>query len=178
MRHRLSLSETTASAASSTSCAPERSATETEPMDETQKELVRATFAKVAPIADQAGMMLYQNIFAMDPSLRRLFKTDIQSQARKVIGVLATAIAHLDRLDEVMPTVRELGRKHVAYGVSEKDYDTVGAALLKTLEAALGEAFTPAVRGAWAACYAAITNEMKAAAASACESDAQLAPAA
>ena len=49
--------------------------------------------------------------------------------------------------------------------MSAKDYDTGGIALLKTLEAALGEDFTPAVRGAWAACYEAIVGEMKAAAA-------------
>jgi hemoglobin-like flavoprotein len=135
------------------------------PMDQTQKELVRATFARIAPIADQAGAMLYENIFAIEPELRRLFKIDNATQGAKLMAVVKIAIANLDRLDAVMPTVRELGRKHIGYGVKEKDYDTGGVALLKTLEAALGDDFTPAVRGAWAACYEAIVGEMKAAAA-------------
>jgi hypothetical protein len=42
------------------------------PMDQTQTELVRATFARIAPIADQAGAMLYENMVAIDPDLRRL----------------------------------------------------------------------------------------------------------
>ncbi len=134
-------------------------------MDETQKALVRQTFDKIAPIADQAGLMLYDNIFAIDPSLRRLFKIDIETQGHKIMAVIATAIAHLDRLDEVMPTVRELGRKHVAFGVGPREYGIGGVALLKTLEQALGVDFTPEVRDAWAACYEALTGEMKAAAA-------------
>jgi nitric oxide dioxygenase len=133
-------------------------------MNEAQKQLVRATFAKIAPIADQAGMMLYQKMFAIDPDLRELFNIDIETQGAKLMAVLKIAIANLDRLDEILPTVRELGRKHVGYGVKARDYDTGGVALLATLEAALGEDFTPAVRGAWAACYEAIVGEMKAAA--------------
>ncbi len=134
-------------------------------MDETQKAHVRRTFDRIAPIADQAGLMLYDNIFAIDPDLRRLFKIDIETQGRKIMAVVATAVAHLDRLDEVMPTVRELGRKHVAYGVGPREYEIGGVALLKTLDEALGDDFTPEVRDAWAACYEALTGAMKAAAA-------------
>src|SRR5271157_3241864 len=92
------------------------------PMDQNQQALVRASFAKVAPIGDQAGAMLYENMFAIEPDLRRLFKIDIATQGAKLMAVLKTAIANVDRLDAVMPTVRELGRKHVGYGVTEKDY--------------------------------------------------------
>ena len=134
-------------------------------MDEGQKALVRATFAKIAPIADQAGTMLYEKMFAFDPELRGLFKIDIETQGAKLMAVFATAIANLHRLDEILPTVRELGRRHVAYGVKDRDYDTGGIALVETLEGALGDEFTPAVRNAWIACYEAIVGEMKAAAA-------------
>jgi hemoglobin-like flavoprotein len=134
-------------------------------MDEIQQALVRATFAKIAPISDQAGVMLYERMFAIDPDLRRLFAIDIEKQGAKIMAVLRVAIVNLHRLDEIMPTVRELGRRHAQYGVKDRDYDTGGIALLATLEAALGDEFTPAVRSAWAACYAALVGEMKAAAA-------------
>ena len=132
-------------------------------MDETQQALVRATFAKIAPISDQAGAMLYERMFAIDPGLRRLFAIDIETQGAKLMAVLKIAIANLHRLDEIMPTVRELGRRHAQYGVKDRDYDTSGIALLATLEAALGDEFTPAVRTAWRACYEALVGEMKAA---------------
>ena len=132
-------------------------------MDETQQALVRATFAKIAPISDQAGAMLYERMFAIDQGLRRLFAIDIETQGAKLMAVLKIAIANLHRLDEIMPTVRELGRRHAQYGVKDRDYDTSGIALLATLEAALGDEFTPAVRTAWRACYEALVGEMKAA---------------
>ena len=132
-------------------------------MDETQQALVRATFAKIAPISDQAGAMLYERMFAINPGLRRLFAIDIETQGAKLMAVLKIAIANLHRLDEIMPTVRELGRRHAQYGVKDRDYDTGGIALLATLEAALGDEFTPAVRTAWRACYEALVGEMKAA---------------
>ena len=134
-------------------------------MDETQQALVRASFAKIAPISDQAGAMLYERMFAIDPGLRRLFAIDIETQGAKLMAVLKIAIANLHRLDEIMPTVRELGRRHAQYGVKDRDYDTGGIALLATLEAALGDEFTPAVRTAWRACYEVLVGEMKAAAA-------------
>ena len=132
-------------------------------MDETQQALVRASFAKIAPISDQAGAMLYERMFAIDQGLRRLFAIDIETQGAKLMAVLKIAIANLHRLDEIMPTVRELGRRHAQYGVKDRDYDTGGIALLATLEAALGDEFTPAVRTAWRACYEALVGEMKAA---------------
>src|SRR5271169_4187408 len=99
-------------------------------MDDAQKDIVRTTFAKIAPIAGQAGTMLYEKIFALDPSLRSLFKIDIETQAVKIMSVFATAIANLDRLDQILPRVRELGRRHVGYGVRARDYDTGGIALM------------------------------------------------
>ena len=134
-------------------------------MDKAQQALVRATFARIAPISDQAGTKLYENMFAIDPDLRRLFKIDIETQGKKIMAVIKTAIDNLDRLDEILPTVRELGRRHVGYGVKDRDYDTGGVALMETLAAALGDDFTPAARDAWAVCYRALTGEMRAAAA-------------
>jgi hemoglobin-like flavoprotein len=62
---------------------------------------------------------------------------------------LRVAVAHLDDLDAVLPSVRELARRHVTYGVQPAHNDTVGAALLWTLERGLGDTFTDEVRVAW-----------------------------
>src|SRR6516164_7337312 len=118
-------------------------------MDETQKELVRATFARIAPIADQAAEMFYDRLFAIDPNLRPMFKNDMRKQGAMLMAVLATAVGNLHRLDQILPTVRELGRRHTGYGVRDKDYDKVAVALLSTLEAALRDEFTASVRDAW-----------------------------
>ena len=62
--------------------------------------------------------------------------------------------------------MEDLGRRHVGYGVADEHYDTVGAALLWTLEKGLGRAFTPEVKDAWATVYGVLATTMKNAAAS------------
>ena len=133
-------------------------------MDQEQQQLVKASFAKVTPIADTAAALFYDRLFATDPTLRPLFKGDMVVQGRLLITMIETAVENVQRFDEILPAVRDLGRRHAGYGVKAADYDTVAAALLGTLEQTLGAEFTPAVRDAWIAYYQTISGEMKAAA--------------
>jgi hemoglobin-like flavoprotein len=130
-----------------------------------QKSLVRESFAKVAPIAPAVAEMFYNRLFELDPSLRSLFKIDMKEQGRKLIAMIVTAVSNLDRLDEIIPAVQDLGRRHAGYGVLDAHYDTVANALLWTLEQRLGADFTPATKAAWTACYVVLAGEMKDAAA-------------
>ena len=113
-----------------------------------QKHLVRSSFAKVAPIAPVAAAMFYDHLFGLDPGLRPLFDGDMEEQGRKLMAMIATAVANLDTLDAIVPAVRNLGRRHAVYGVRDADYDTVAEALLWTLERGLGSEFDDVTRGA------------------------------
>ncbi len=130
-----------------------------------QKQLVQSSFAKVAPIADQAAALFYGRLFELDPALKPMFKGDISEQGRKLMSTLGVAVGSLDNLDALMPVLQNLGRGHVAYGVQDSHYDTVGAALLWTLEQGLGDGFTPDVKDAWTEVYTIVATVMKAAAA-------------
>jgi hemoglobin-like flavoprotein len=136
-------------------------------MTSEQKRLVQTTFAKVAPIADAAAGMFYTRLFELDPALKPLFTTDITEQGRKLMKMLGMAVNGLDRLDQLVPVVQQLGARHKQYGVMDEHYDTVAAALLWTLEQGLGPEFTPDVKEAWAAVYGVLASTMKEAAASA-----------
>jgi hemoglobin-like flavoprotein len=127
--------------------------------------LVRDNFAKVAPIAPAAAAMFYDRLFALDPGLRSLFKGDMAEQGRKLMAMIGTAVANLDRLGDIVPAVQALGQRHAGYGVTPGHYDTVANALLWTLEQGLGPDFTPAAREAWTSCYVVLSGQMKAAAA-------------
>lgn len=131
-------------------------------MDQEQQHLVKTSFAKVAPIADTAAATFYDRLFATDPTLRRLFKGDMVVQGRLLMTMIETAVENVHQLDQILPAVRDLGRRHAGYGVKAADYDTVAGALLGTLEQALGSEFTPAVRDAWVAYYQTLAGEMKA----------------
>jgi hemoglobin-like flavoprotein len=129
-------------------------------MTPTQRVIVQTSFAKVAPVADRVATLFYEDLFQRDPRLRPLFKEDMTEQRQKLMAMLGTAVAHLGNWEKIAAAVQALGRRHVAYGVKPADYNTVGTALITTLEKGLGDDFTPEVRDAWLACYAAITTEM------------------
>lgn len=131
-----------------------------------QVKLVQDSFAKVAPIADQAASLFYGRLFDIAPDVRSLFKGDMAEQGRKLMATLATAVNSLGRLDELGPALADLGRRHADYGVLEAHYPAVGAALIWTLQRGLGDAFTEEVREAWVSVYNAIGDRMKAACAS------------
>ena len=129
-----------------------------------EKSVVRETFAQVAPSANTAATLFYGRLFELDPTLKELFKVDMREQGRKLMQMIGLAVSKLDALDELVPAVQALGRRHAGYGVKDVDYDTVGAALLWTLQQGLGPAFTPEVKSAWTTVYGLLASTMKAAA--------------
>lgn len=126
-----------------------------------QVELVQTTWAKVVPISDQAAALFYGRLFELDPSLRPMFKTDIKEQGKKLMTMITVAVRGLTDLGKLVPAVEDMGRRHVSYGVEDKHYDTVGTALIWTLEKGLGDAFTSEVKEAWVTTYTILATTMK-----------------
>ena len=87
-----------------------------------QNELVRTSFEKVLPVSDMAAKLFYSRLFDLEPSLRRLFLTDMEEQGRKLTTMLKIAVGSLDRLDDLVPAVRALGERHARYGIPESSY--------------------------------------------------------
>ena len=130
-------------------------------MTNEQIKLVQDSFRKVAPIAETAAQLFYARLFELDPDLELLFKGNLSEQGRKLMQMLGLAVNSLDRMEQLLPVVRSLGTRHLSYGVRDKDYDTVGEALLWTLRKGLGEGFTPDVEAAWSDVYAMLASAMQ-----------------
>lgn len=131
-------------------------------MTPAQKDLVQGTWALVVPIADTATAMFYERLFEIDPGSKELFqKTDLAEQRLKLLQVLSVAISGLDDLGRLMPIVEELGRRHAGYGVKDEHYDSVGAALLWTLQKGLGAAWNAETAAAWAEVYGVLSGVMR-----------------
>jgi hemoglobin-like flavoprotein len=142
-------------------------------MTPTEVGLIKASWTAVEPIADTAAGLFYGRLFELDPALQRLFRrTDMAAQRKVLMQTLAVVVKSLDRLDQIVPAVQALGRRHAGYGVRAEHYDTVGAALLWTLEQGLGDGFTPEVRAAWTQAYGTLASVMIDAAAGASENEA------
>lgn len=134
-----------------------------------QIKLVQDSFKHVLPIKAEAATLFYTRLFEDNPELRKLFKDDMEEQGRKLMHVLATVVGSLHRLDEIVPTVKALGRKHGDYGVTDDHYPLVGTALLSTLRQGLGSRFTAEVEDAWATAYSLLAAVMQTAAREAAE---------
>jgi hemoglobin-like flavoprotein len=131
-------------------------------MTPAQKDLVQDTWALVVPIADTATAMFYDRLFEIDPGSRALFEnTDMADQRLKLLQVLSVAISGLDDLGRLMPIVEELGRRHAGYGVKDEHYDSVGSALLWTLQKGLGAAWNAETAAAWAEVYGVLSSVMR-----------------
>lgn len=132
-----------------------------------QVAMVQESFKKVVPIAGTAADLFYGRLFEIAPEVRPLFPEDLKEQKKKLIGMLATAVTNLHQVDKIMTAVQDLGRRHVAYGVTAQQYEPVGAALLWTLEKGLGDEFTPPLKAAWTETYMTLAGVMQNAAAGA-----------
>ena len=127
---------------------------------------IQTSWASVTPIADRAATLFYEHLFDLDPALRSMFsKTDMAAQREKLLAALSLVVTSLEDLTAITPTLRALGARHAGYGVTASHYDSVGTALLRTLEQGLGDGFTPEVKAAWIEAYTTLATVMQDAAA-------------
>src|SRR6202044_1708529 len=98
-----------------------------------QVKAIQESFAKVAPISEQAAALFYGRLFEIDPAIKPLFHGDMTEQGRKLMATLAVVVNNLSNLGAVLPAVSALAKRHVAYGVKPAHYTPVGEALLWTL---------------------------------------------
>jgi hemoglobin-like flavoprotein len=125
-----------------------------------QVNLVQQSFAKVAPISEQAAVLFYGRLFEVAPGVRAMFPDDMTEQRKKLMATLAVVVNGLTNLEAVLPAASALAKRHVNYGAKAEHYPVVGGALLWTLEKGLGEAWTPETAAAWTAAYGTLSGYM------------------
>jgi nitric oxide dioxygenase len=131
-----------------------------EEMTPEQVNLVQQSFARVAPISEQAAGLFYDRLFEVAPTVKAMFPADMTEQRKKLMGTLAFVVNGLGNLGAVLPAASALAKRHVTYGARPEHYPVVGGALLWTLEKGLGEAWTPDVADAWIAAYGTLSGYM------------------
>ena len=111
--------------------------------------LVQESFDALRPIPRGVGRAFYERLFELDPSLRVLFKGDLDAQGAMFVSALGLAVAGLDDATSGERPLRDLGQRHAAYGVTDAHFATFREALVGTLRAQIGAAFTEAHAAAW-----------------------------
>ena len=125
-----------------------------------QVNLVQQSFAKVAPISEQAAALFYDRLFEVAPAVRSMFPDDMTEQRKKLMATLAVVVSGLTNLEAVLLAASALAKRHVSYGAKPEHYPVVGGALLWTLEKGLGDAWTSDTAAAWTAAYGTLSGYM------------------
>jgi hemoglobin-like flavoprotein len=130
------------------------------------EQLIRDTWKELEPVSDSLVASFYARLFASNPAAAELFgKTNMTEQRRKFSAMLAEIVRAISDPDVLIREVAASGRRHVHYGVIDRDYEDVGAALLWAIGETLGSAYTAEVHAAWREAYALLSAVMRRAAA-------------
>ena len=83
---------------------------------------LETSFDLVAPRGDELMDEFYSRLFETAPAVKPLFAhTDLKRQKAMLLGTLVLLRKSLRDLDAIVPKLRELGARHVAYG-AEPDH--------------------------------------------------------
>ena len=126
--------------------------------------LIRSSFAVVAPRAEEVARHFYATLFSHAPATRDLFPVNMEVQRSRLLRALVHVVQMVDRPDELVPFLEQLGRDHRKFGVLAEHYDAVGAALLSAVAEFAGPAWTPEVEKAWTGAYGTVADAMRTAA--------------
>ena len=133
----------------------------THPMTTEQIRLVKQSWRSLRGIEPALiAELFYTKLFALQPSLRKLFPADMQTQYGKLMDMLTSLVIGLEDVQALKGSLQDMGKRHEGYGTKPGHYALVGTALLWTLEKSMGADWTPAVKEAWAACYNLIVTAM------------------
>src|SRR5690242_14743174 len=117
--------------------------------ESTMVAIIRSSFDLVAPHAEALGRHFYATLFSTAPETRDLFPVNMEVQRSRLLRALVHVVQMVDRPDELVPFLEQLGRDHRKFGVIAEHYDAVGAALLSAVGEFAGAAWTPQIEKAW-----------------------------
>lgn len=107
------------------------------------------------------GNVFYGKLFIDVPEVKHMFGKSQEEQAKKLIDMLSLCVARLDNIESLADEIKQLGQRHVGYGVKDKHYEYVGAALIWTLKQAFKAEWNEELENAWVDCYSLIADAMR-----------------
>jgi hemoglobin-like flavoprotein len=120
------------------------------------------SFDLVAPRGDELMDVFYTRLFAAAPAVKPLFAgTDLRRQKGMLLSALVLLRKSLRDLDAIVPALRELGARHVAYGARPEHYPVVGEVLIASMAEVAGPAWRPEYERAWGAAFTVVAGAMR-----------------
>ena len=107
------------------------------------------------------GDVFYSRLFIQQPGLRKMFPADMTQQNKKLVDMLVYIVGGLEQADILSNKIRALGKQHQNLGIVAHHYETVGDALIWTLEKALGIDWNEELKSAWKSCYSELAESLQ-----------------
>src|SRR5439155_1343169 len=121
---------------------------------------LETSFDAVAPRGDELMDVFYTRLFEAAPAVRPLFPQDMRKQKTMLLGALVLLRKSLRDLEAIVPKLRELGARHVAYGAQPEHYPVVGMALIGSMAVIAGDAWKPEYETAWTEAFELVAATM------------------
>lgn len=122
---------------------------------------LETSFDYIAPRGEELVDAFYERLFAVAPDVQPLFAgTDLKRQKGMLLAALVLLRRSLRDLDSVTPTLRDLGARHVRYGVEPEHYPVVGQVLIASMAQIAGDAWDVELELAWTDAFAVVAAAM------------------
>lgn len=116
--------------------------------------LIKESWAEVEPQVAEVSRYFYGLLFTIAPGTRDLFPINLDAGHSRLLRAIVYVVQTIDKPDELVPFLRQLGRDHRKFGVQSQHYEALGTALLASVKHHLREdQWTPEVERAWAEAY-------------------------
>jgi hemoglobin-like flavoprotein len=124
-------------------------------------EALEESFDLVAPRGDELMDEFYRRLFETAPAVEPLFAgVDLRRQKTMLLGTLVLLRKSLRDLDAIVPKLRDLGARHVAYGAQPEHYPVVGEVLIAAMAFVAGPAWRLEYEQAWKGAFGVVAGAM------------------
>lgn len=124
--------------------------------------LLKSSFEQAKPLGLKITDKFYEILFTDYPEAKKLFNPErMPQQKQHLLNALVYAVDNLQNTDQLLAALRDMGKRHVKYGVQDAHYDWVGSSLLKTFAFFFKEGWTPELQTEWTKAYTVIASTMK-----------------
>jgi Hemoglobin-like flavoprotein len=130
-------------------------------LSENTIKIIKSTVPALEVHGTEITKLFYKMMFSNHPELLNIFNHANQKQGRQqtaLANAVYAAAAHIDRLEAILPAVKQIAHKHRSLGIKAEHYPIVGENLLAAIKDVLGDAATDEIIQAWAEAYGAIAD--------------------
>lgn len=124
--------------------------------------LIREHWAMLQPSVPALADAFFDRLLALDPPFGQRFGAlDSAGRYDQFGPALTWLVSRLETPEELVPELSRLGRRHQEQGVSERNYDLVGDALLTALRGISGAGWHAELQDSWLEAYTLAASIMK-----------------